>query len=263
MDKMNILITGGNGYIAKSLEVALSKTHNVMSISRFNFDLTNSKSTNKFFQHRLFDAVIHCAVKGGSRLSTESWKDMDDNLKMYYNLLENAGHYDKFIHFGSGAELFSPNTPYGLSKLVITKSMLAKHNYYNLRIFGVFDENELETRFIKANLKRYINKQSMIIHQDKYMDFIYMKDLVSIVNAYLINDNLPKTVDCSYENYTKLSDIANHINSLSDHKVEIILENQDMSQAYIGKSMRGLDLNLIGLKQGINEVYKKLTNEQQ
>ena len=38
---MNILITGGNGYIAKSLHNALKDKYNVLSVSRDNFDLTN------------------------------------------------------------------------------------------------------------------------------------------------------------------------------------------------------------------------------
>ena len=86
---MNILITGGNGYIAKSLFTALKDKYNVMSISRYDFDLTDREATNNFFKHRLFDVVIHCAVKGGSRLAEDNGNITDDNLSMYYNLLAN------------------------------------------------------------------------------------------------------------------------------------------------------------------------------
>ena len=50
---MNILITGGNGYIAKSLYNALKDKYNVTSISRDNFDLTNSEATRIFFKENL------------------------------------------------------------------------------------------------------------------------------------------------------------------------------------------------------------------
>ena len=62
---MNVLITGGNGYIAKSLSKSLD---NSISITRKDFDLTDRHATNKWFEGKHFDVVIHTAVKGGSRL---------------------------------------------------------------------------------------------------------------------------------------------------------------------------------------------------
>ena len=62
---MNILITGGNGYIAKSLSKSLS---NSISITRKDFDLTDRHATNKWFEGKYFDVIIHTSVKGGSRL---------------------------------------------------------------------------------------------------------------------------------------------------------------------------------------------------
>ena len=49
MDRMiKILITGGNGYIAKSLYNAFKDTYEVTSISRNNFDLSSFNSLNKY-----------------------------------------------------------------------------------------------------------------------------------------------------------------------------------------------------------------------
>jgi len=254
---MNILITGGNGYIAKSLYNYLKDVHNIMSISRFDFDLTDREATNDFFKHRLFDVVIHCAVKGGSRLAEDKWSIIDDNLSMYYNLLANKSHFSKLIHFGSGAEIYTKNTPYGLSKYVIRQSLLEKDNLYNLRIFGLFDENELDTRFIKANIKRYINKEPIQIHQDKYMDFIYMPDLAKIVEYYIINNNLPKEVNCTYADNTSLVNVANIINTLGNYQVEIKV-GEGIVDDYTGGNYHHLPINFIGLKQGIINVYDKL-----
>jgi len=253
---MNILITGGNGYIAKSLYNTLKDKYNVTSISRDNFDLTNSEATNDFFKHRLFDIVIHCAVKGGSRLVEDKGNIIDDNLSMYYNLLANKSHFDKLIHFGSGAEIHAKDTPYGLSKQVIRQSILDKDNFYNLRIFGIFDENELDTRFIKASINRYINKESIQIHQDKYMDFIYMPDLIRIVEHYLSTNNLSKDINCNYKTTHKLSEIVDIVNSLSTYKVPIQIQN-DLISSYCGL-YNELPINFVGLEQGIKEVYKKL-----
>jgi GDP-L-fucose synthase len=253
---MSILITGGNGYVAKSLYNALKDKYNITSITRQDFDLTDSVETLKYFSDKYFDVVIHCAVNGGSRLKTEAWSDMDDNLKMYYNLLNCRNRFNKLIHFGSGAETNAPESPYGLSKRVIANSISEQDNFYNIKIFGVFDENELDTRFIKGNIKRYINKESIIIHQDKFMDFFYMKDLISLVDHYINNDNLPKQIDCSYIGLCKLSEIANIINNLNEYKVDIRIENKGMSLSYYG--LANVIINFIGLKEGIKEVYNKL-----
>ena len=255
-NKQHILITGGNGYIAKSIFDALKDKYNITSITRQDFDLTDSFETLKYFSDKYFDTVIHCAVSGGSRLKTETWSDMDGNLKMYYNLLNCKHKFGKLIHFGSGAETNAPESPYGLSKRVIANSILEQDNFYNIKIFGVFDENELDTRFIKGNIKRYINKESILIHQDKFMDFFYMKDLISLVDYYINNDNTPKQIDCSYVGLYKLSEIASIINDLDDHKVNIHIENKGMALSYYG--IANVKLDFIGLKEGIKEVYNKL-----
>jgi nucleoside-diphosphate-sugar epimerase len=258
---MKILITGTNGYVGKSLYNALKDKHKVYTITRDKCDLTNLDNVDLYFLDTWFDVVIHCAVKGGSRLQQDNWSVMDDNLSMYYNLLRNQSHFNKFIHFGSGAEIYSQDTPYGLSKHVINQSILDKNNFYNLRIFGVFDENELDKRFIKANIKRYINKEPIEIHEAKFMDFFYMPDLIKIVEYYINEENLPKEFDCVYsENYYSLFRLANLINELDDFKVKIVYEGKNGND-YVSKYRTSLPIEFIGLEQGIKQMYNKLKNE--
>ena len=257
---MNILITGGNGYVAKSLHNTFKDQHNVTSVTRQDFDLTAFQAMSEFFQDKHFDVVIHCAVQGGSRLKKDSYKDMDVNLIMYYNLLQHKPHYKKLIHLGSGAEIYNSESPYGLSKKIIANSISEVENFYNIRIFAIFDENEWETRFIKTCIKKYINNEPMEIHQNKYMDFFYMEDLVSLVELYILNDNLPKEIDCTYCESKTLYHVTDIINHLNDHQVEIKLNNADVGTEYTGK-FTDLGINYIGLEKGIIETYNKLKNE--
>jgi GDP-L-fucose synthase len=253
---MKILITGTNGYIGKSLYNALKDKYEVTTITRQDFDLTAIQPMIEFFKDKYFDVVLHCAIVGGSRLKEDNWEVMDINLCMYYNLIQCQAHYNKLINFGSGAETYASSTPYGLSKLVIKNSIANIPNFYNLRVFGVFDENELDTRFIKANIKRYINKEPIIIYQDKYMDFIYMLDLVKIVEYY-INNKGPKEINCNYNKTFTLKETANVINNLNNYKVEIKIEQENFGDNYIDNYLH-LEIDFIGLKQGIIETYKKL-----
>jgi GDP-L-fucose synthase len=256
-----ILITGGNGYVGKSLYNALKDKYDVTSISRKDFDLTDFEAMNKFFHGKYFDVVIHCAVVGGSRLKTDSYKDMDVNLVMYYNLLQHKPHFNKLIHFGSGAEIHNPESPYGLSKKVISNSISEIDNFYNIRIYGVFDENELDTRFIKTCIKKYINKEPMLV-QDKKMSFFYMKDLITLLDYYIQSSPsiLLKESNCAYINSTSLLDIANIINELEDYKVPIYMDTQ-IGKDYESKYNAPYGLKYIGLKQGIKNVYNKLKDE--
>ena len=253
---MNILITGGNGYIAKSLSKSLD---NSISITRKDFDLTDRHATDKWFDGKYFDVVIHTAVKGGSRLLVDGGNIFYENIQMFYNLLNNKHCFGKLINFGSGAELGIPNNPYGLSKNIISRIIDNESRFYNIRIYGVFDENELDTRFIKNNIKRYINKEPIQIHQNKLMDFFYMEDLIKLVKHYIKGTHLPKHIDCSYPYHYSLDGIADIINNLSDYEVEIEIGLPGHNR-YTGE-YTPIITDYIGLEQGIKETYKKILNE--
>ena len=259
---MKILITGANGYIGKCLRNALRDKHFVTAITRKELELTDAVAVKEFFSKSpFFDIVIHCAVAGGSRLTKDDWNIMDKNLSMYYNLLANRIRFGKFIHFGSGAETYMPSEPYGYSKKVIAKSILNQDNFYNLKIFGVFDENELDTRFIKANIKRYINKEPIQIHQDKVMDFFYMQDLVKVVDYYINEKDPPKEFDCVYNKIDRLGFIAKMINNLDKHKVDItVLVAQEGTPYTSNYRNIELPIEFVGLVQGVENTYNKLQN---
>lgn len=259
-----ILITGAEGYLGQSIYNAFSSKYDITCISRKDFDLTDSYALKNFFlSNEVFDIVIHCAVKGGNRLVEDGYDIMDINLTMYYNLIQWQGtHFHKLIHFGSGAEVLWQEKPYGYSKSIIAKSSYSRPNCYNIRIYGLFDSQELDRRFIKANIVRYLNKKPMVIHQDKYMDFFYMEDLLKLVDLYIYTDiDLPKEVECCYNRSYSLSDIANIINSLEEYKVDIEIEKETFDEPYTGISLHSGLIDTVGLEEGIVKMYKELKDE--
>lgn len=250
----SILITGGNGYIAKSIHSYLYTKYNITTITRQDFDLLDSEATDQYFKDKYFDIVIHTAVVGGTRLKEEDQTIIQHNLHMFWNLAQNRAHYGKFISFGSGAELGNPVTPYGISKKAIAEFIASRDSFLNIRIFAVFDENELNTRFIKSNIVRYLNNVPMEVHHNKQMDFFYMPDLISLLDYFIDKEEWRhKEIDCTYLKSYSLVDIANMINKLDNHKVDIIVDNIE-KKPYVG-SYRGLPCKLIGLEQGIKNVY--------
>jgi len=254
---MKILITGGGGFIGKNLSEELDG-YDITSITRNDFDLTDINSVNKFFKNKNFDVVIHTAIVGGNRMKIDSDETLTQNLLMFNNLVENKTHFKKLINFGSGAEINSPNSPYGISKKIISNIISKNDDFYNIILFAVFNEKELNSRFIKSNMLNYMNKKPMIIHQNKYMDFFHMTDLISLVKFYINNKVLPKSIDCSYQKKVTLKDVVNMINNLSDYKVPIIIEKDGLDKSYLGNDLflNDLPLNLIGLEEGIKKTYK-------
>ncbi len=256
--RLKVLITGGNGYIAKSIYSKLHTKYDITTVTRQDFDLTCWASTYKFFYDKSFDVVIHTATSGGSRLKEDTDLVIRENLLMYRNLLNHQDRFGKFISFGSGAELDNPTTPYGISKQAIAQHMAEKENFLNLRVFAVFDENELDTRFIKSNIIRYLNQEDMVIHEDKYMEFFYMADLISLIDYFLSKEEwLSKEVDCVYMEKRKLTDVAQIINQLGKYRVMSEPSQSSLGTSYTGL-WRGLPIKLIGLEQGIKNVYNSL-----
>jgi nucleoside-diphosphate-sugar epimerase len=259
---MRILITG-NGYIAKSL-VNVLKLHpshyNITQLTRADVDITDTEAVSKWFaKYDKFDVVIHTAVQGGSRLNIDNNDTITNNLKMFMNIHRNKHKFDYLIHFGSGAEIYANNTPYGLSKEIINEIVNATDNYYNLRIFAVFDENEIDTRFIKSCILNHINKRPIIVHQEKQMDFMHMHDFHGIVINYLTcfyQKLKPKKItECVYSKKYYLSNIAHFINTLDTHRVKIIIENYHFGTNYIG-SQAAYQSNI--LFDRIADVYNKI-----
>lgn len=252
-----ILVTGGNGYIGRNITMLLNEEYEITTISRNDFDLRNTESVNNFFKNNWFDVVIHTAIVGGKRLKDDDNQVKSDNIKIYRNIRDNSKSYNKFINIGSGSELSKILTPYGLSKKMIRNSVRLNPNFYNIRIYGVFNHDELESRFIKSNLIRYINKEPMIIHKNKYMDFFYFNDLIKVLKYYIEEKNPPKEFDCCYEKKLTLNDIAKKINKCSDFNVEIKIIENDIDESYVGNYFN-LGLTYEGLKKGIKDTFIKL-----
>ena len=258
---MKILITGGNGFIAKNIKHCLQDLYSIDTISRQDFNLLDTNKVNEFFVDKFYDVVIHTAILGGSRLEADSPSIINDNITMLHNIVGNKAHYKRLLNLGSGAELAYPETPYGESKRIIANIVNDLYDHYNLRIFAVFNEHELETRFIKSNIVRYLNKEDLIIHQNKYMDFFSFDDFIKIVKMYIEEEagNLKKTVDCCYNKKYTLLDIAKIINNLDNHKVNTtVLNVEALGSEYTGVYCANYKLNYKGLENSIKDMFKSL-----
>ena len=67
-------------------------------------------------------------------------------------------------------------------------------------------------------------------------------------------------MDLVYQDLLSLKDIAEIINNLDRHKVEIKLNSNSRDLDYLGNKSMGINLpiELIGLKKGIEEIYNAI-----
>ena len=86
-----------------------------------------------------------------------------------------------------------------------------------------------------------------------------MKDLISLVDYYINNNNPPKQIDCSYNSMKTLFDITKFINDLDNHKVEVIINNPGFGGSYNGVGNKLLNfVPEVSLTEGIKKTLESL-----
>ena len=268
---MRILITGGNGNIAKIIKNNLSNLYNITTLSRDELNILNYHDIKRYLLNHSFDILLHCAILGGRRTKEETSDIFYNNIRMFENLLQFVDRFKMIINFDSAAiydrstdiknrkevELSSvPSDYYGFSKYVNYQRSLQYDNIYNFRIFNLFHVNEESDRFIKSCFLALKNNSIVTIFEDKYFDFFYEDDFITILKYYIdnINTRLQKTINICYKKKYKLSEIALLISSKL--KINIIKETNNN---YTGDStlLYNLDLNLLELENSI-DIYNRI-----
>jgi len=250
-----ILITGGNGFIAKSLYEYLSNVYfeplksNVICLNRQGLDLLDTKKVADYLKKEKFDVVIHTANHDAVPSFTDKMRSdvLDINLRMFSNLSSCREHYGKMLYFGSGAEAgrenwvpkmteeyieeFVPKDPYGYSKHIMNKKAKDSSNIYNLRLFGLYGKfDDWRYRFIPNACCKAVLGMPITLKKDALFDYLYISDLARIVHWFI--ENTPK-----YHSYNICSA------EVSSYK--------ELGQKVIKFSRKDLDLETLEEGEGI------------
>lgn len=276
---MHILITGGNGNLATILKTSLSSLHNVEAPGRAEMNMLDIDSMKQYLQNKTFDVVIHTAIQGGRRTRPDTHEDVYNNMLMLENLLWFKDSFKMILNMDSGAiynraedmfkrketDIYSiPKDYYGFSKYMIYQRGLACDNFFNMRIFNIFHETEEPDRFIARCVNIARNGGVLEIYENKYFDFFYKDDFVSVVKYYIDNvgnkERLFKTLNLSYEEKHTLADIAKMIIGDNAEK-QIIVHNDKREHNYCGDNslLKSMSVELVGLGGGLqkyNGYYK-------
>lgn len=264
-----ILITGAEGFLGNYFKNYFHN-HHITAPTRQEVDFTNKDQVQKILTDDI-DVVIHCAIKGRNCVNEINYEMLNDNLLMFQNLVDHKDKFKKFINIGTGAEFClnrnihnareedilqsMPRQSYGLSKNIISRQILELKNFFTLRTFGVFDKSESSDRMISILDRNLKSGQEFHIKNDRYFDIISARDLATVVEFYIMNDDLVKDINVVYDTKYKISEICKKYCQIKNLNDKLIKIDSTSNNNYTGNSnkLKSLNLNIQGLEKSLEE----------
>lgn len=274
MDRQNILITGGNGFIGGFLRDRYSSQHTIFAPGHSVLDLTNSQSVDKFFTEHRIDTVIHCALAGRDKINAVDPALATQNLEMFSNLWRNRSKFTRLINMGTGNEFDTstnvdhapestlynhlPMASYGYAKNLIARIVNSTPGFVNLRLFGVFHHTENQNRFFKR-LVNSTDASPFRIFQDHEFDFVNIADLALLIDAVLAGTVNDHDINVVYTQKRLLSEHARlfaEIHSIPQNR--IIVEHRG-SNNFTGNAsiLESYNLPFQGLEAGFKSYQQR------
>ena len=255
---MNIFITGSNGFVGSHLKEYLQKTYtsyNLFTPSSQELDLANESDVDNYIIVNKIDLIIHLANRGGGRDVADMKNITEYNLRIFFNIVKHEKNVKKIISFGSGAEygkhkpivdakeedyiLELPHDEYGFYKSITSKYIEKCKKIVQLRIFGAYGEYEnYRFKFISNAIVKNLLHLPIIINKNVYFDYIYIEDLVNMIDWFIHNDAKEKIYNVTTGKKVDLLTLADLVNVTSDFQSEIRVLNDGLNNEYTSNNAR-------------------------
>ena len=277
---MNLFVTGGSGFIGSHLQqhLAAGSDARVFAPKSGELNLTDEGAVDDFIRRNKIDVIIHLANRGGGRDTLDMKNVTEYNLRIFFNIVRQKSKVAKIISFGSGAEYGKhkpivnaresnyerafPLDEYGFYKAVASHYIELCDNVAQLRLFGVYGEYEnYRYKFITNAIVKNLLHLPITINQNVFFDYIYIDDLLNIIDFFIAYDAKNKIYNASSGVKTDLIALAESINDVSDFKSEIIVLNEGLNNEYTSnndllKSEMGDKFRLTPHREAIGKIYK-------
>ncbi|XTP69466.1 GDP-L-fucose synthase [Parelusimicrobium proximum] len=251
--------------------------HNVMPVRSAVFDLTDCSALNSFCEDINPDIFILAGFYGISDPANVAEDVYGINKKILDNFIDAAGGRPVFT-FGSGAEFDKsrpikkaketdlgssvPRDLYGLAKYKLSQDIKQYANVYNLRLFGTYGPNEGKQRFITHAINCYLDGAPITIRQDVVFDYLFIDDLCNILLKFVENPPPHRFINITPTESISLTEIADIVNNLAEHKSEVTVGNPGLANEYTGDNSVLLsclpEFKFTSYKDGITKLYEYL-----
>ena len=282
---MNILLTGGTGFIGYNIAQKISKVDKIFFIKRAkskNKKLTknikiisysNINDLNKKLKKIKVDLVIHAATHYSKKHNYNDLEKFSNSNILFGNIiLENLDKMKvkKFINFSTVWEDYDSlkENPYNLysayklafSKIInFYKKTFNKIKFYELMIsdtFGCNDERIKIINVLKKNYKK--DKITMILSKNLYINLLNVEAIIKAVNIIKKKNIYPGKYLLKNDKDIRLFNLVKKFNKLNDKKIRVIWESQKIirQKIYKYKKLNGWK----PIKSNITDIIKLIQN---
>jgi GDP-L-fucose synthase len=249
---MNIFITGSNGFVGSHLKEHLQTNYSQYKLftpSSKELNLLDELAVDDYILSNNIDMIIHLANRGGGRDTIDMKNVTEYNLRIFFNIAKHEKNVKKIISFGSGAEYgkhkpiinakeedylkMQPLDEYGFYKSITSKYIEKSDKLVQLRIFGAYGEYEnYRYKFISNAIVKNLLKLPIVINKNVYFDYIYIDDLVKMIDWFIHNDSKEKIYNVTTGKKIDLISLVNIVNEVSDFKSEIRVLHDGLNNEY-------------------------------
>ena len=282
---MNILLTGGTGFIGYNIAQKISKIDKIFFIKRaesqnkkFNKNIkvinySNINDLNKKLKKIKVDLVIHAATHYSKKHNYNDLEKFSNSNILFGNIiLENLDKMKvkKFINFSTVWEDYDSlkENPYNLysayklafSKIInFYKKAFNKIKFYELMISDTFGRNDERIKIINVLKKNYKkDKITMIISKNLYINLLNVEAIIKAVNIIKKKNIYPGKYLLKNDKDIRLFDLVKNFNKLNDKKIKVVWESQKIikQKIYKYKKLNGWK----PIKSNITDIIKLIQN---
>lgn len=286
--KKKVLIIGSNGFMGRNIKEFLDREKDMYEIyapASSEFDVSDEKVVKEQLKKHYYDVIVHAAVYN-PRVDTNKHtsRELDKNLRMFFNFERYQNFYGKMLYFGSGAEFDKrdeiamisegdsgngvPDTDYGLYKYIINRSIQHSKNIYNLRIFGLFGKYEnWKKTFISGACCKALKNLPITIRQNVYFDYLYIDDFCKIVKWFIDHDIKSRDYNISSGKRIDLLTIVDMVRRASGKDLPVYVCKQGLANEYSASNQRLLkelgSFSFTSIEDAIHDLYVWYQNHEE
>ncbi len=260
----NIVVTGGKGFLGKSVNTSLTSIGMVHSLGRKEYDLRCPLETKRMYLDLKPNIVVHLAATVGGIGANKNNPGLfiEENLIMGYNTIKYAKEYnvDKFLMLGTVCaypkhcpvpfkeeDLWNgypeeTNAPYGIAKKTLMQMVQSYSQQYNFKglnlipvnMYGSHDNfNPTSSHVIPALILKF---QQAIDDNHKDVEiwgsgkasreFLYVDDCAEAIKLAIEKYDKPDPINIGTGREITIKDLAITIQNIMKHKGKIIFNDK-------------------------------------